>query len=244
MHTYTIDTKKREQVIRACAAWSVIVGILIEGAAMAIAHAAFFQPVYSLFDEKQRNLFWLALTFLLPLSSYGFWYWLYCWKGWKLFFLWHRIPDLNGTWKMTVKSPLKKGEPTGMAYIKQDWTKILITTVSVKGTEVNSDMASIEGTGTETFLKYAYTVRRSAVSYPGYNKLVFRNVNGTCILEGDYFSAKPLQIKIGSRKAKVCSSQPNTETLEVELSEEEISKGTGSKGTIRFEKISRNIERG
>lgn len=188
MHSYSINSRKRESVVHAIAIISFVYGLVIS--ILDIRHA--FE---SSFGIQQNNFIWIILlqmfATLSPVTIYGIFITIYKKWLWKLpiFQNYHGIPDFNGIWEGELSSFLKGEKRKITILIKQDWDKIKIQTYTNKGAKAESTLASInvDNTGA-VFLSYAFDNIREKSTYIGFNCLRYYEDE----LMGEYFTNKQL----------------------------------------------------
>lgn len=170
----------------------------------------------------------MILSIVLPGISMGVVYWIYDKWGWR--WRWvkrlHKVPDLNGQWKATIESELKKErKPVIEMTIRQTWNKIQIYGQSEQGTETISDLAMVMEINGGISLGYSYWIHhKNEPSYSGFN--ILRYENGK--LYGDYYSSKNVISDFEGILKRMQKEEANI--LQNKL------KGCGSKGYITWEK--------
>lgn len=214
MHVYSIEGHKRETVVFFFAVLDVVTtALLAYNGVIEFMNKGLICRFLGIEETHYvYQLFLCCGQALVPVTIYAvlsFLYNRYIWK-WKLLYLWHGIPDLNGHWIGTVKSPLKKNESSINADIKQTWTKIQVNTRSASGSAALSETAMIQLERNGVFFRYSFfTTREKEHGYIGYNKLKC----SVSELSGEYFTNKGLP--------------------------DDADKGKGSKGTITLRKVTR-----
>jgi len=217
MHVYSINSNKREEVIRIITIIDLILSSWLEYQGI-IDNISNWMMINILNISSDNYIYHLVLSgvhAIVPVGIYGISFGLYnkfIWK-WKVLYRWHHIPNLNGKWQGTVESPLKEKSSDITADIKQTWTKIQVQTRAVSGAHSESGMIEVVSNDekSDTFFRYSFRTERGNEKYIGYNKLQYTGSK----LEGEYFTNK-------------------------KLSDKQCDEGKGSKGVILLKRILKN----
>lgn len=224
MHVYSINNNKRETVIKITVVITLFIMFVITP------HLSSFKDwIFGKFltnpntAELERLIIECLLAVLPSLSIYGILRWGFKEIFWKLppFYLWHKIPDLSGKWKMTLHSEMKDSDRKIEVVIKQNWNKVSVSTKSPGGTTAVSNAAAIEINESRVLFRYAYTVHAEFCSYEGFNTLNYEDGR----LRGTYFSEKNF---LETELASLCGQDSQSECVR------KLRKGVGSKGKMEW----------
>lgn len=222
MHRYSINSRKREEVIKNITIVSFSVGVII-----AVLEVSF--NTLNIFKMESDNVIWILLIQMLmtlfPITLYEVLMLLYRKVIWKKVVAYHKIPDLNGKWEGELKSELKGTSRKITIEIQQNWDEININTYTDKNAQATSTVAEIKVDDSgRVYLSYAFENIRLKDSYIGFNCLQCRDDE----LFGEYFTSKT----IGK---EICESLGINEKKIQEL----IATGMGSKGTLRVKRLNK-----
>lgn len=193
MHVYSIDNSKRDKVIAVISVADIALTAMLEYYKLE-GKVINWLLVTTLHISETHFVYYLVsacIHALVPISIYALLFWFYenfMWK-WGIMYKWHNIPNLNGSWEGTVKSPLKPRTVNITAEIKQTWNKLQVSTQSPHSRAYSETaVISTEPDG-ETYFRYSFqTLREGEAPYIGYNKLRFEQYQ----LSGEYFTNKAL----------------------------------------------------
>ena len=179
MHTYSIDTEERRNIIFYIAVLSIFINSLLKSLILQYSNLTFLQVpaaftifgfVYIIFDQ-------------------------YLWKL-KILSFCVKTPNLNGLWEGQYESSYEGMIVPAKLKIKQTWTRIEIISLNgEKETQSNSSMAGIfTKNGGEICLKFEYAndsnscMKDDRPSHSGFNCLKYdKNENA---LSGFYYTDK------------------------------------------------------